>query len=157
VGALERGLVALVSCQALCTASPTLAITFLLAPASSALVVSSAISHDLAPRTRGVRHARLVVLGLSAVAVVVALVAPKEIYENVLSAWTAMGAAFGPLLLLTLARGPLSPRGAITTMIVGFTAAVVTHVGLDLPAEQKWISQVLPYALAFAPFTAGMR
>jgi len=125
---------------------------------SQLLVAASAISHDLAPRARSaLARSRVIVLLLSAVSIAIALFTPKEIYDNVLFAWAALGAAFGPLLVLTLLRGPLSARGAILTMSFGFVAAVATHMGFTLTDEEKWISRVLPYAVALIPFVAGVR
>lgn len=116
---------------------------------SQLLVAAAAVSHDLRAadtppptllRTRGV------VLGLSALAVLVALHGNQEVFSSVLFAWSAMGAAFGPLLIVTLWWRRPSPGFALAAMLMGFASAVFAYLHPDLkggPAER-----VLPFAIA---------
>lgn len=117
---------------------------------SQLLVAASAVTHDLgngAQDPGAMRRSRLTVLGLSAAAVVAALIVSQRLFDSVLLGWTAMGAAFGPLLLLTLWRGPVPPRATLAAMLTGFVSAVATHP-LDLGHDAMAIKRVLPFVLA---------
>ncbi len=113
---------------------------------SQLLVGASSITNDLAPgRGNDLARSRIVVLLLTAASVAAAVVMPKEIFDNVLFAWAAMGAAFGPVLFFVLWKGGLSAPATLATMVVGFVAAVSAHVA----GAPGWVKQVVPYVLAF--------
>ena len=117
---------------------------------SQLLVAAAAVTHDLGlggpdPRTNLLRS-RLVVFGLSAVAVVLALEGPDEIFSTVLFAWTAMGAAFGPLLVVTVLRGRVAPRTTLVAMLAGFGLAVAAY-NLPFARNTAW-ERVFPFAVA---------
>lgn len=116
---------------------------------SQLLVAAAAISHDLNDGRRAgpaaLARSRLVVLALSALAVTVALYGDTQIFSQVLSAWTVMGAAFGPLLLVVLWRGPVSPRGTLAAMLTGVALAVGSHFFYSGGRSDRWIEQVVPY------------
>jgi sodium/proline symporter len=121
---------------------------------SQLLVAGSAVAHDWAQA--GSNHAgetditrsRGVVLVLGAVAVVAALLAPPAIFSNVLFAWTAMGAAFGPLLIVLVVSGPVAPRARLAAIILGFAAAVATHA-IPEARGTAW-ERVMPFVLSLA-------
>lgn len=125
---------------------------------SQLLVASSSVSYDLAGERsssgqRSLLRSRLVVLGLSGAAVLLALVGTQEIFSPVLFAWSAMGAAFGPLLLVTVIRGPVSPRWSFAAMACGFFLSVVAY---SLPATkgtavERWV----PFLVALFCAMAG--
>ncbi|MDG2148278.1 MAG: sodium/proline symporter [Planctomycetota bacterium] len=120
---------------------------------SQLLVASSSVTQDLGlggsnSRTMLLRS-RLVVLTLSAGAVIAAVVNDESIFNQVLFAWGAMGAAFGPLLIVTVLRGPVSPVRTLLAMVVGCTASVVAYRS-GLQDSEKYIERVVPYLLAFA-------
>jgi sodium/proline symporter len=75
---------------------------------SQLLVAASSVTHDLGlgggTRASLLVRSRVVVLALSAGAVVAALTVDATIFDRVLFAWSAMGFAFGPLLLVTVFR-----------------------------------------------------
>jgi sodium/proline symporter len=89
---------------------------------------SAAVSHDigaarLAPR-RALMIARLSTALLMTLAVWIALAAPAAIFDRVLFAWTALGAAFGPIVVSRVIGWR---HGAVATglaMSVGFALAV---------------------------------
>lgn len=127
---------------------------------SQLLVAASAVAHDLNFGGRGhgslLRRSRIVVFLLSLGAIAGALVGRKEIFDRVLFAWSSMGAAFGPLLLVTALRGPVSPRGTIASMLVGFSLSVGAY-SLESPAGPRvfgaWggvAERVVPFALSLA-------
>ena len=124
---------------------------------SQVLVAASSFTHDLgfggAKPAHIVRHSRWVVVALSAAAVVSALWGPTEIFGRVLFAWSAMGAAFGPLLLVTCLRGPVSTRATLGAMVLGASLSVVAY---SFDATKGGAAErVLPFGVAFAIAWAG--
>ncbi len=119
---------------------------------SQLLVAASTVSHDLGLKGRSDKSQllgdRLVILGLSAAAVVTAIFAKDSIYDSVLSAWTALGAAFGPLLLWIMWRGPLRPWTTFSIMAVGFVSSVLTY-HFQNKAMHGFDKNFLPYLLVF--------
>lgn len=118
---------------------------------SQLLVAASSITHDLgigqAGRTSLLARSRGVVLLLSLGAVAAALYGSQEIFSRVLFAWSAMGAAFGPLILLAVWRRPVSVPGTLAAMIAGFAISVAAY---SLPALD-WkgvLERVLPWVVA---------
>ncbi|MCB1282627.1 MAG: hypothetical protein KDB18_13980, partial [Salinibacterium sp.] len=111
---------------------------------SQLLVAASAVAHDLrepgAPATLGLFSSRMVVCGVSVSAVVVALFVDARIFEQVLFAFSAMGAAFGPLFVVRLFWGPVSGGHALASMFSGL--ALVVFAKLVAPALQ-WPEFVL--------------
>ena len=98
---------------------------------------------------------RVTVLLLMAGAVALALLGSQEIFSSVLFAWTAMGAAFGPLLIVRTVLGRrLSPGRTFATMLTGFAVAVGSHVAYDMnwlgTTDYKgFANYVLPFIAAF--------
>jgi sodium/proline symporter len=126
---------------------------------SQLLVAASAASHDLGWKGRSAAgtllRSRVVVVLVSAMAVAMALTADDTIFGSVLFAWSALGAAFGPLLLVTLWRGPVSARATTAAMLLGAGYSVVAY--LD-PAWKGGIHErVLPFVGAFAVALLGSK
>jgi sodium/proline symporter len=97
---------------------------------SQLLVAASSIAHDvMAPSSNQtqIKQARWVVLAVSLLATLLALFGSKDIFTSVLFAWSAMGAAFGPLLLITVLRGPVAPLPTLLSMITGFSLSVLFY------------------------------
>ncbi len=123
---------------------------------SQLLVAASSVVYDLPARspsadpsgaaTSMVRRSRLVVLLLSGGAVVAALVGDASIFDKVLFAWTAMGAAFGPLLLVVLLGGEVHWRARLASIVLGFVSAVAAY-SFEATAGTAW-ERVAPFALA---------
>ena len=118
---------------------------------SQLLVAASAVTHDLGfnfglGRGRVVVSARLVIFAISMAAIVAALFGPSGIFNRVLFAWSAMGAAFGPLLLVTVLRGPVRPRWSMTAMLAGFVLSVGAY---SFPQTKGGIvERVVPFVVA---------
>jgi sodium/proline symporter len=112
---------------------------------------SAAISHDIgvarmAPR-RSLMIARLSTALLMALAVVIALAAPAAIFDRVLFAWTALGAAFGPIIVSRVIGWRHDGPALGAAMMMGF--------GLAVAFNQVWpagpgnlYERVLPWAAA---------
>ncbi|MCP5069475.1 MAG: sodium/proline symporter [bacterium] len=100
---------------------------------SQLLVAASAVTHDLrlgGPTEKSMlRRSRATVLVLGLVAVGVALAADASIFRNVLFGWSAMGAAFGPALLLRVAMGRVvtAPR-MLLLVALGFSWSVTAYL-----------------------------
>jgi len=126
---------------------------------SQLLVAASSVTHDLGlggdSTVEMVRRSRWVVLLLSLAAAVAAMVGSQEIFRRVLFAWTAMGAAFGPLLLVVILRGPVAPRWAVAAMASGFGLAVAAYL---TPGAAGTVSErVLPFLVALLLAVIGQR
>ncbi|MCC6781378.1 MAG: sodium/proline symporter [Planctomycetes bacterium] len=117
---------------------------------SQLLVVGASFAHDLRRDERQERlgSSRAVVVAVAIIAVLLALFVEESLFRSVLFAWTALGAAFGPLLLVTLWRGRVGPRRSLVAMLVGFASAVIAYA---IPATRgSSVERVLPFLLAFA-------
>ncbi|MFV8754442.1 sodium/proline symporter [Nannocystaceae bacterium ST9] len=131
---------------------------------SQLLVAASTISHDLIGRAgervdevdgerRVLLRSRRTVLGLSLGAIGVALWVDEGIFASVLFAWTAMGSAFGPLLLVTvLVRRP-RPEYVLAAMSAGFLLSVIAYVG----KASGVVERVVPFAIALGLACWGAR
>src|SRR5690606_11013309 len=87
-------------------------------------------------------------LGVLAVAVVAALLAidPRSnILGLVAFAWAGFGAAFGPIILLSLFWRRLTAMGALAGMIAG---AVVVGIWGNIPSLQSQMYEIVPGFLA---------
>jgi sodium/proline symporter len=99
---------------------------------SQLLVAASAVSRDLFENTFGLARGgrasvlagRIAVLGLGVAALLVALEEVRVVFWFVLFAWSGLGAAFGPVLLLALWTDLLTRNGAIAGMVTGFAVTV---------------------------------
>lgn len=130
---------------------------------SQLLVAASTISHDLLgdagakqldPRAQ-LRRSRATVLGVSIAALLVALWVDETIFSSVLFAWTAMGSAFGPLLLVTVWRGRPRAWAVLAAMLTGFALSVAAHLW---PVTNGGVfERVLPFVIALALAYAGTR
>ena len=116
---------------------------------SQLLVAASAVSRDLLERGFGVARsgrasllagrAAVVVLGLLAMAVAVGQV--RVVFWFVLFAWSGLGAAFGPVLLLSLWTRRVTPWGASAGIATGFLVTVLWKVsGLS----DRYIYELVP-------------
>jgi Na+/proline symporter len=126
---------------------------------SQLLVAASAISHDLGlgrnhPR-RNLLISRLTIAGLVLLAVIVALFLPEKIFSRVLFAWSALGAAFGPMLFCRLARLPVRAGGVLASIITGFCFSVLFYLMPDTPGDV--LERLAPFFMALAVALASLR
>lgn len=118
---------------------------------SQLLVAASSVSHDLRNSSgqrkgNGLNEARWVVLLIGILAVILAIAFPDDIFDRVLFAWQALAAAFGPLLVVTLWRGPIQPTWRVTTLVTGFVLTVILSWTVQSPGD--WIERLVPLGLA---------
>ncbi len=130
---------------------------------SQLLVAASSVSVDL-HGTRGVPgrahrygllHSRVVVVGVSLIAMTLAIAAPATIFSRVLFAWHALGSAFGPVLILRLRGHELAGKAVLLSIVAGFGLTVVFYLLPDQPGD--WLERLAPLVMAFAIAWAGRR
>ena len=95
------------------------------------LAASAAVSHDLnlADRfqMREILVSRIVMTGIVVLAVVLAVVLPDTIFNRVLFAWSALGAAFGPIVAVRVMNLEPPAIARIWSIIVGFGLTVLFY------------------------------
>ncbi len=88
---------------------------------SQLLVCGSTVAHDLPTRRESrISTDRLAILAVTILAVIAALTVAKSIFDSALFAWSALGAAFGPLVIVRTLRGPIRPKLTLAAMWLGF-------------------------------------
>lgn len=102
------------------------------------LSASAAVSHDMRLARiwpgREVFISRVVMMGITLVAIWMALSLPSTIFERVLFAWSALGAAFGPIVVMRVLR--IEPAGwaVLVAMLTGFGLTVAFNALGQMPA-----------------------
>jgi sodium/proline symporter len=126
---------------------------------SQLIVVSSTISRDVLPLLSKGRSAtstfertlltdRVVLLILAVISVFFALTENRVIFEFVLYAWSALGASFGPVIILGLLWKRATRAGAIAGMVTGL---LVTVVWRNTPVLKAALYELVPaFILAFS-------
>jgi Na+/proline symporter len=117
---------------------------------SQLLVAASAVSYDVVEETlgRASDDRRSLVLGRWTVAIVglmgilVALSDVRLVFWFVLFAWSGLGAAFAPLMLLALTRSAVNRHGALAAMLSGAGVTVVWKLGRDAGADPEAFARV---------------
>lgn len=122
---------------------------------SQLLVAASSVTHDMrdgrAATKETLKMARWVVLIIGMLAIALAIFSPQAIFSRVLFAWQALAAAFGPLLIITLWRGPVQPNWRIAAMVSGFVLTVVLNWVADTPGDiaERYIPLIVALLLAW--------
>jgi Na+/proline symporter len=118
---------------------------------SQLLVGASSISYDLkvGKRYKGkeVLVSRLAVAFLVVMSVLVSLYIPATIFDRALFAWNALGAAFGPTVVLKLAGMNFTGKGTYLAILAGFVSAVVISLFPDTPGDV--LERSIPFILGF--------
>ena len=128
--------------------------------ASQMLVVSSSLIEDMfkaftkrePSESTLINLSRTAVLAIAVFAAVLAIKPQDSILNLVGFAWAGFGAAFGPLVLLSLYWKKLTTQGALWGMIVG---AVVT-IGWGLSPLGDVLYEIVPGFLASLVVTIGL-
>jgi Na+/proline symporter len=125
---------------------------------SQLLVAASAVSYDVVEGVVG-RHPddrRSLVLGRWTVAavgflgVLLALSEVRLVFWFVLFAWSILGAAFGPLILLAIRPNGVNRHGALACMLVGLGVSVAWKLGRGLDDNPEAFGLVPWVTLAVA-------
>ena len=94
---------------------------------------------------------------LAIIAIIAAMETDTSIFQRVLFAWGAVGAAFGPVLVVTaLTRRLPAPGWTLASMIAGCTLSVFAYYAFP-GNESKWLERVVPYMVAGVLAVAGAR
>jgi len=117
---------------------------------SQLLVAASAVSYDVVEKTLGKASDdhRSLVLGRWTVAVVgllgilVALSEVRLVFWFVLFAWSGLGAAFAPLILLALLQRGVNRHGALAAMLTGTGVTVAWKLGRDAATNPEIFARV---------------
>lgn len=119
---------------------------------SQIVTATSSLTVDLTgsgPRFAGTQRlltTRLALVGFGLAAAAVALFAPASIYGRVLFAWNALGAAFGPLVLLAVSGKPCQPLAALAGLWTGFLLTLALYLAPNV--EGDVLERVLPFLVA---------
>jgi len=136
---------------------------------SQLLVAASAVSYDVVEGAmeahpddrRSLRLGRWTVAAVGLLGVVLALGESRVVFWFVLFAWSALGASFGPLVLLALTDWRINRFGALAAMLTGAGVTVVWKLGrgaVDNPAAlaaAPW--GVLAATAVFLAVAGGLR
>jgi len=121
---------------------------------SQLLVLTSSLTEDVPfiqkmPDSRKKLISRFGIIGFALIAFVIALTDKGSILALVGYAWGGFGAAFGPLVILSLVWRKTTKAGAIAGMLVGAVTIVV--VKNFVKVEGAYLYELLPgFILAFA-------
>ncbi|MEO0480851.1 MAG: sodium/proline symporter [Planctomycetota bacterium] len=129
---------------------------------SQLLVASTSLGHDLGLKLPGgpVWTSRFVVLFMSLAAVGIAFVDNEKLFNSVLFAWSVVGNAFGPLLLVTLWRGPVRPNHALAALLIGALGSALAYqfrwdfLGVAI-SRGGILERIAPFALSLLVARAG--
>jgi len=117
---------------------------------SQLLVAASAVAYDIVEETLGKARddRRSLLLGRWTVAIVgvvgilVALSEVRLVFWFVLFAWSGLGAAFAPLILLSLSKRGVNRHGALAAMLTGIGVTVAWKLGRDAAASPEIFARV---------------
>ena len=91
------------------------------------------------------RLAKVGTLIVTAIILAIALASNQNMYALVVFAWSALGSALGPLLMLRVWRQPVSAPVGVAMMVVGLGTAALWNWGFNLSAA---VYEALPGMLA---------
>ncbi len=117
---------------------------------SQLLVAASAISYDISSEKsrQNLLLSRLTVVAMCIIAMCLAIFAPEDIFSRVLFAWNALGAAFGPVLIIKLMNRQINHHALFFAIATGFVSTII--FSLFPPPPGDVIERVLPFILAFS-------
>ena len=118
---------------------------------SQLLVSASVLSHDLKLNERlklsPLTLSRYAVIVMVFAATLITLLAPEAIFSRALFAWTALGAAFGPVVAVRMAGYSLPTSIKTTSICTGFVLAIGFYMAPNAPGD--FAERVIPFACAF--------
>ena len=117
---------------------------------SQLLVAASAISYDwnLADGKidSSLGKSRMTVVIVLVMATILALVWRADIFSRVLFAWSSLGSAFGPILILRLMGRSISAQGTLAAMLAGFGLTVLISWFPAAPGD--FAERIVPFVIA---------
>ena len=115
------------------------------------LAASAAVAHDLGITTRykakAVFVSRLVMVAITILAVVLTLTLSESIFNRVLFAWSALGAAFGPVVFARVSGREPTGQLIFWAILSGFAMTVLFYSGGTLSLEgttgpMQWLAKL---------------
>ena len=126
---------------------------------SQLLVASSAISYDWnladGKLESGLSKSRMTVIVVLALATILALVWRADIFSRVLFAWSSLGSAFGPILIMRLIGRSISAQGTLAAMLTGFGLTVLISWFPDMPGD--FAERIVPFFIALGIAASASR
>lgn len=120
------------------------------------LAAASAVSHDSGIKysdpKRALLFGRISMVGVAIVAVILTLTLPKDIFSRVLFSWVALGAAFGPVILVKCLGMKVRDWFVLAAIVAGFGIAVAAYnvAGPLADVIEKWVSWGVGLAILLA-------
>lgn len=126
---------------------------------SQLLVSASVVSHDLGFdkrfRLSSLTVSRLSILLVVVFSVLVTLLLPEAIFSRAVFAWVALGASFGPIVVVRLCDRIIDSRATLAAMLTGFVLAVIFYLLPNTPGD--FMERVVPFAIALIIAFAGSK
>lgn len=132
--------------------------TMLTSIGSRLLIVAANLSADIKRATSPLSYAwaRVVLVLFAILALCFSLYASSSLLNQTLFAFSALGATFGPLLLVRLTGKRVRPGSTLGAMWAGFILTWLFHVLPDAPGD--FLERVLPFVAALGiALTGGER
>lgn len=122
------------------------------------LVAGASIGHDLGLSQRissnKVIGNRLGILIVCIIAVVITLSFPSTIFDRTLFAWVALGASFGPTVVVRALKFEPSGRAVLASIILGFSTSLIFELILSAGPGAVW-ARTIPWFCAMLPFVVS--
>ena len=103
---------------------------------SQLLTVATSVNNDWNNgKNKSISSARLAIILVVIAAALFSLFAPDTIFDRVVFAWTALGAAFVPMVLSKVFGWSFSGRAALISILCGFILTIVFHYLPNTPGD----------------------
>ena len=103
---------------------------------SQLLTVATSVNNDWNNgKNKSLSSARLAIILVVIAAALFSLFAPDTIFDRVVFAWTALGAAFVPMVLSKVFGWSFSGRAALISILCGFILTIVFHYLPNTPGD----------------------
>jgi len=113
---------------------------------SQLLTVATSVDNDWNDgKNKNISSARLAIIFVVIAATLFSLFAPDTIFDRVIFAWTAVGAAFVPMVLSKVFGWSVSGKAALLSVLCGFILTIVLHFFPDTPGDI--VERTVPMAL----------
>jgi sodium/proline symporter len=123
---------------------------------SQLLAVASSVDRDWkGGKGTNISSARVAIFLVVIFAIILSLYAPETIFTRVVFAWTALGAAFVPMVFSKVLSWRVSSIAAGLSIVTGFLMTVILHQLPDTPGDI--LERVLPMLLGFIILSCSRR
>ena len=117
---------------------------------SQLLSVSSSVDRDwTGGKESNISRSRISIVLVTILATLISLYAPATIFTRVIFAWTALGAAFVPMLAFRLLSKNVTALAAGLSVICGFSLTAVFHFLPDITGGGDILERMVPMATGF--------